>query len=64
MHSWKFKKIKYKGKKVRIYAETETEAWNKMIDLIIADFESLKRKSADGKEPVKFLTKDIKYDIM
>ena len=57
MHCWKFKKIKYKGKKVRIYAETETEAWNKMIDLIIADFESLKRKSADGKEPVKFLTK-------
>ena len=40
------------------------EVWNKMIDLIIADFESLKRKSADGKEPTKFLTKDIKYDIM
>lgn len=54
MHCWKFKRIKYKGKKVRIYAETETEAWNKMIDLIIAD----------EKEPTKFLTKDIKYDIM
>ena len=51
MHCWKFKKIKYKGKKVRIYAETETEAWNKMIDLIIADFESLKRKPQTEKNP-------------